>query len=94
LDSVSVKKIFKEKPEGRRHGRPRKRYLDNVEDDLEQLGVRGWRRKASEREKNGQKSFWRQRPSKGCERHRVVVVLCSLHSPIQNRNDARSSGNM
>jgi AAA+ ATPase superfamily predicted ATPase len=50
-DSRSVKKIFKGKPEGRRGtGRPRKRYLDDVEDDLEQLGVRGWRRKASERE--------------------------------------------
>jgi hypothetical protein len=50
-DSRSVKKIFKGKPEGRRGtGRPRKRYLDDVEDDLKQLGVMGWRRKASERE--------------------------------------------
>jgi hypothetical protein len=47
-DSRSVKKIFKGKPEGRRGtGRPRKRYQDDVEDDLEQIGggggaVRGW----------------------------------------------------
>jgi hypothetical protein len=41
-DSRSVKKIFKGRPEGRRGtGRSRKRYLDDVEDDLEQLGVRG-----------------------------------------------------
>jgi hypothetical protein len=51
-DSRNVKKIFKGKPEGRRGtGRPRKRYLDDVEDDLKQLGVKGWRRKASERER-------------------------------------------
>jgi AAA+ ATPase superfamily predicted ATPase len=50
-DSRSVKKIFKGKPESRRGtSRPRKRYLDNVEDDLKQLGIRGWRRKARERE--------------------------------------------
>jgi hypothetical protein len=47
----SVKKIFKGNPEGRRGtGRPRKRYLDDVEDDLEQLGVRGCSSKARERE--------------------------------------------
>jgi hypothetical protein len=41
-DSRCVKKIFKGKPEDRRGtGRPRKRHLDDVEDDLEQLGVRG-----------------------------------------------------
>jgi hypothetical protein len=74
-DSRSVKKIFKGKPEGRT-GRPRKIHLDDAEDDLEQLGVRGWRRKAREREreKNGQKSLRRQRPFKGCERRGVVVV--------------------
>jgi hypothetical protein len=73
----SVKKIFKGKPEGRRGtGRHRKRYLDDVEDDLKQLGVRGWRRKVREREreKNGQKSLRKQRPFKGCERRGVVVV--------------------
>jgi hypothetical protein len=36
-----------------------KSYLDDVEDDLEELGVRGWRRKVREREKNGQKSLRR-----------------------------------
>jgi hypothetical protein len=51
-DSRSVKMIFKGKPKGRRDtGRPRNRYLDDVEDDLKQLGVRGWRRKARDREK-------------------------------------------
>jgi AAA+ ATPase superfamily predicted ATPase len=46
----SCKKIFKGKPEGRRGTcRPRKRYLNDVEDDLKQLKVRGWRRKTRER---------------------------------------------
>jgi hypothetical protein len=86
--SGGVKKIFKGKPEGRRGtGRPRKRYLDDVEDDLEQLGVRGQRRKAREREKNGQKSLRRQKPFKGCERRGVVVVVvdsfhCSGNSSL------------
>jgi hypothetical protein len=56
-------------------GRPRKRYLDDVEDDLEQFWVRGSRRKV--REKNGQKSLRRQRPFKGCERCGVLVVVVS-----------------
>jgi hypothetical protein len=72
-DSRSVKKIFKGKPEDRRGtGRPRKRYLDGVKDDLEQLGFRGWNRKARG-EKKGQKSL--RRPFKGCERIGVVVVV-------------------
>jgi hypothetical protein len=84
-DSRSVKKIFKGKPEGRRNtGRPRRRYLDDVEDDLEQLGVRGWRRKAREREKNGKKFLRRQRPFKGCERRGVVVVVVSMYKSMRN----------
>jgi hypothetical protein len=68
-------KIFKGKAEGRRStGWPRKRYLDDVEDDLKEVGVRRWRRKR-ERKKNGQKSLRRQRPFKGCERREVVVVF-------------------
>jgi hypothetical protein len=35
--------------------------------------------KESEREKNGQKSLRRQRPFKGCECRRVVVVVVVVH---------------
>jgi hypothetical protein len=46
-----VKKIFEEKLEGRRGGgRPRLRWINDVEDDLRELGVKRWRTKALERE--------------------------------------------
>jgi len=46
-----VKKILKGKLEGRRsRGRPRLRWIDDVEDDLRKLGVKRWRAKALDRE--------------------------------------------
>jgi hypothetical protein len=50
-ETRSVKKVFLGKPDGRRRrGRPRKRWLDDLEEDLRKLGVKGWRRKAEDRE--------------------------------------------
>ena len=47
-----TKKIFEGKLTGRRdRSRPRLRWLDCVEKDLNRLGTRGWRNKAEEREK-------------------------------------------
>ena len=34
----------------RRPGRPRRRWLDDVEDDLRVLGVKAWRRRALDRD--------------------------------------------
>jgi len=46
-----VKKICKGKLEGRRgKGRPRLRWINDVEDDLRKLGVKRWRAKALDRE--------------------------------------------
>jgi hypothetical protein len=46
-----VKKIFEEKLEGRRgRGRPRLRWINDVEEDLRILGVKRWRRKALDRQ--------------------------------------------
>jgi hypothetical protein len=47
----TVKKIFERKLEGRRsRGRPRLRWINDVEDDLREFGVKRWRTKALERE--------------------------------------------
>ena len=50
-ETRSVKKIFEGKLEGRRcRGRPRLRWINDVEDDLRKLGVKRWRTKVLDRE--------------------------------------------
>jgi hypothetical protein len=50
-ETRSVKRVFLGKHNGRRRrGRPRKRWLDDLEEDLRKLGVKGRRRKAEDRE--------------------------------------------
>ena len=63
-ETRSVKKVFLGKPDGRRRsGRPRERWLDDLEEDLRKLGVKEWRRKAEDRE----------------ERRHVVKTAGALH---------------
>jgi hypothetical protein len=46
-----TKKIMKTKMEGKRkRGRPRKRWIDEVEEDLKILGKRNWHVVASDRQ--------------------------------------------
>jgi hypothetical protein len=45
-----VKKISEIKAEGKmRMGRPRMRWLEEVENDLQEMDVKGWRQKAVDR---------------------------------------------
>ena len=60
------KKIFTEELEGtRRRGRPRKGWKEEVERDLQVLGVRRWREVVADR-KNGRTLFDRPKPTVGC----------------------------
>jgi hypothetical protein len=50
-DDRHIKKHYNNKPEGLRLvGRTMKHWLDEVERDLKQMGVRGWRRRAQNRD--------------------------------------------
>jgi hypothetical protein len=46
-----IKKLYMSKPEGRRSvGRPKIRWLDDVEEDLRKMRISGWRGKARRRD--------------------------------------------
>jgi len=43
------KRIFERKPTGRRiRGRARKRWVEDTEEDIQTLGIRGWRKLSKE----------------------------------------------
>jgi hypothetical protein len=46
-----IKKLYMSKPEGRRSvGRPKMRWLDDVEEDLGKMRISGWKGKARRRD--------------------------------------------
>ena len=47
---IMSRRILEWKPMGRRiRGRPRKRWTEDVEEDIQTMGIRGWRRLSKER---------------------------------------------
>ena len=61
------KKIFTQELEGtRRRGRTRKGWKEEIERDLQVLGVSRWRKLAIDRKKNGRIMFDRPKPTTGC----------------------------
>jgi hypothetical protein len=45
-----LKRVLEGKPIGRRNqGRPRKRWIEDIEEDIQIMGIRGWRRLCKER---------------------------------------------
>jgi hypothetical protein len=51
MDEKRIPKIISEwKPTSRRiRGRPRKRWVEDTEEDIQALGIRGWRKLSKER---------------------------------------------
>jgi len=85
------KKIFTQELEGtRRRGRPRKRWKEEVERDLQVMGVKRWRELVAYR-KNGRTLFDRPKPTVGCSangrrrrrrRRRHTVVFLATYPLI------------
>ena len=76
------KKIFTQELEGtRRRGRPKKRWKEEVERDLQVLGVRRWRQLVAHRKKmeghcsTGQSSQWAVVPKEERTKQLIVTVM-------------------
>ena len=72
-----TKKIFTQEVEGRRRrGRPRKRWKEEVERDLQVLGVRRWRESWWQiGKKNGRTLFDRPKPTVGCSANGRLLLF-------------------
>ena len=81
MEDRMPKKIFTLELEGtRRRGRPRKRWIEEVERYLEGLGLRRWRELVADR-KNGRTLFDRTKPTVGCSacgRIRRSIILMRI----------------
>ena len=86
-----TKKIFTQELEGtRRRERPRKRWKEEVERDLQVLGVRRWRELVADRKKmeghcsTGQSPQWAEVPME--EEEVMVQTSCKIASENMKKN--------
>jgi len=81
-DKRTPKRILQWEPIGTRtRGRPRKRWIADIEEDLQIMGVRRWRNNVK-KEQNGRKSLRRLKPTVGCnasKRRRKKKNLVTIH---------------
>ena len=89
------KKISTQELEGtRRRRRPRNGWKEEVERDLQVLGVRQWRKLVMDRKKNGRILFNRPKPTVGCStngRRRNNVINEELPCEYGNELSSGSS---
>jgi hypothetical protein len=76
------KRVLEWKPMGRRNrGRPRKRWIEDIEKDTQIMGIRGWRKLCKERAE-WKKSLGRLKPTVGCnasKRRRISLELSTAN---------------
>jgi len=61
------RRILEWKPMGRRiRGRPRKRWIEDVEEDIQTMGIRGWRKLSKERTEWKKITEKAKKPIVGC----------------------------
>ena len=63
---IIPKRVLELKPTGRRNrGRPRKRWIEDIEENIQIMGIRGWRKLCKERAE-WKKILRRLKPTVGC----------------------------
>jgi hypothetical protein len=82
-----LKKVFKNTPEGKRSvGKPRMRWLHDVENSRKKMGVKGWTKIAKDRNAlklvlkearvlHGQQDQWKDRESQHCPSTTKITML-------------------
>jgi len=78
-DKRTPKRILQWKPIGTRiRGRPRKRRIVDIEEDMQIMRIRRWRKQCKEKEQNGRESLIRPKPIVDCnvsKRRRSLLYI-------------------